>query len=135
MTASSPLGPWTRRGVALGGFAHNPQAILTPNGSVLLFHIGKELPLHCLLDCRGTNPIGTNPHPPKPRPSDCPPRASHGASVAVATSPHGPFNRHNYIFGGDANTNPAPWLERDGTLLVALRRFTLSHSRPLILIS
>jgi hypothetical protein len=25
MTASSPLGPWTRVGIALAGFAHNPQ--------------------------------------------------------------------------------------------------------------
>ena len=125
MTASSPLGPWKRQGVALAGFAHNPQALLTPNGSVLLFHIGAELPPGCLLDCRGTKPAGSNPHPAKPRPPDCPSRPSHGASVAVAASPDGPFTRHNYIFGSDTQTNPAPWLESDGTLLVALRRGTV----------
>ena len=38
MTAPSPLGPWSRRGIALAGFAHNPQAVVAPNGSVLLFH-------------------------------------------------------------------------------------------------
>ena len=68
LTSSSPLGPWTRRGVALEGFAHNPQAVLAPNGSVLLFHIGQQLAPGCLADCRGTPPSGANPHPPKARP-------------------------------------------------------------------
>ena len=43
LTSTSVLGPWTRVGVALAGFAHNPQALLAPNGSVLLFHIGEQL--------------------------------------------------------------------------------------------
>ena len=51
MTAPSPLGPWQRRGIALAGFAHNPQAVVAPNGSVLLFHIGKELAPGCLKQC------------------------------------------------------------------------------------
>ena len=54
MTARSPLGPWQRVGIALAGFAHNPQAVMAPNGSVLLFHIGKELPAGCLKDCGST---------------------------------------------------------------------------------
>jgi len=124
MTASSPLGPWVRRGVALAGFAHNPQAILTANGTVILFHIGTEEQPGCLLDCRGTAPSGTNPHPPKPRPANCNSSLSHSASLAVAASPFGPFTRYPYIFGESAGTNPAPHLEPNGTLIVALRRGT-----------
>ena len=67
LTSTSVLGPWTRVGVALAGFAHNPQALLAPNGSVLLFHIGEQLAPGCLADCRGTPPEGSNPHPPRPR--------------------------------------------------------------------
>ena len=51
MTARSPLGPWQRVGIALAGFAHNPQAVMAPNGSILLFHIGNELPAGCLKNC------------------------------------------------------------------------------------
>lgn len=129
MTAGSPLGPWAREGVVLAGFAHNPQAILTPNGSVILFHIGEEMPRRCLGDCRGTRPTHTSrgniTHPPKPRPESCP-TPSHGASVAVAGSPEGPFRRFPYIFGerGFSQTNPAPLLLADGTLIVHLRRGT-----------
>jgi hypothetical protein len=122
MTSLSPLGPWIRRGVALAGFAHNPQAILTPNGTLLLFHIGTEEKPGCLLDCNGTKPSGSNPHPPKPRPAGCATSLSHAASVAVASGPFGPFKRLSYIFGTDHSTNPAPFLDADGTLVVALRR-------------
>jgi hypothetical protein len=133
MTSTSPLGPWSRQGIALRGFAHNPQAVLSPNAStnasrILLFHIGAELKPGCLLDCRGTTPKGPSAHPPKPRPSSCTKTLSHAASVAVAASPYGPWVRHPYIFSNYSShqTNPAPWVEPDGTLYVALRRSTSS---------
>ena len=100
MTAAYPLGPWTRKAVALPGFAHNPQAVMAPNGSILLFHIGQQLPPGCLLDCR-TPPL-------LPRPATCP-KMSHAASVAVADGFDGPWTRHSYILGASP-TNPAPFL-------------------------
>ena len=82
MTAPSPLGPWTRRGVALPGFAHNPQALLAPNGSVVLFHIGTPLGAGCLANCSGTGPA----HPAAPRPAGCG-TPSHGARIAYRMRP------------------------------------------------
>ena len=129
MTAASPLGPWRRNGVALAGFAHNPQAHLTPNGSVVLFHIGADEGPECLADCRGTPPAGANPHPSKPRPPHCA-RLPHAASVAFAHSPFGPFKRYPYPFGTGAPTNPTAVLLPNGTIVVALRRAT-SATQPL----
>lgn len=127
MTSGSPLGPWIRRGVALKGFAHNPQALLAPNGSILLFHIGQEEAAGCLADCRGTPPDNRthSPHPPKPRPSSCK-RLSHGASVAIADQPEGPFTRFPYAFH-TGTTNPTALLMANGTIIVALRRSTSAH--------
>ena len=144
MTADHPRGPWTRRGVALAGFAHNPQAVLGRNNTVLLFHIGEEKSPGCLADCRGTHPTPKSQHPQKPLPESCQ-VFNHGASVATAASPYGPFVRHPYIFegadqpGGSTNsrgTNPAPMLvvgpdgKPNGTLIVALRRST-SADQPI----
>jgi hypothetical protein len=129
MTASAPLGPWTRQGVALAGFAHNPQAILAPNGSVLLFHIGQQLAPGCLADCRGTAPHGADPHPPKARPKGCT-SPSHAASVAMAQSPAGPFTRYPYAFPSSATNPAAMLLSPNGTIVVALRRGT-SSKQPL----
>jgi hypothetical protein len=115
MTATHPVGPWTRQGVALAGFAHNPQAVMAPNGSVLLFHIGAELPANCIKHC--TKQTATSNHPNGPSgdarvavgawagaPSPCP-RLSHGTSVAVADSFEGPWTRYNFIVG-TGPTNP-----------------------------
>ena len=129
MAAASPLGPWRRVGVALAGFAHNPQAHLTPNGSVVLFHIGADEGLECLADCRGTPPAGANPHPSKPRPPHCT-HLPHAASVAFAHSPFGPFKRYPYPFGTGASTNPTAVLLPNDTIIVALRRAT-SATQPL----
>eukprot|EP01052_Picozoa_sp_SAG31_P033809 SAG31_NODE_3869_length_3799_cov_1.602432_3_plen_356_part_00 len=97
MTATHPLGPWTRKGVALFGFAHNPQAVLW-EGKILLFHIGKQLDPGCLKNCGKVSP--------KPAESHCP-DLSHATSVAVADKFEGPWTRYSYILG-DKPTNPAP---------------------------
>ena len=115
MTAPSPLGPWSREGIALAGFAHNPQAVMAPNGSVLLFHIGKELAPGCLLQC--ANSTTTNSNTTRggggsssggggPGPS-CP-GMPHATSVAVADSFGGPWTRFPFILGSKP-TNPAPY--------------------------
>ena len=55
-----------------------------PNGSVILFHIGQELPDGCVRQCSGAGPAPPPPH--------CP-RTPHGTSVAVADSFAGPWTR------------------------------------------
>lgn len=104
-----------RVGVALAGFAHNPQAVLAPNGSILLFHIGSALPAGCLNNCTGAgvpDPVNNdeqsssskntslvlrtsrlNPRPEQVAPPDSCPRLPHGTSVAIADSPAGPWTR------------------------------------------
>jgi hypothetical protein len=126
MTAENPIGPWTRIGIALAGFAHNPQVVLAPNGSIILFHIGTALPAGCLANCTGTSG-----HTVQPRPAGCP-NPSHALSVAVADDPAGPFRRFPYILdsptqpgGATSATNPsALLLDSNGTLLLTFRRAT-----------
>ena len=80
--------------------AHNPQAVMAPNGSILLFHIGKELEANCLKNCAADTPASPG--------AQCP-RLSHAASVAVADSFDGPWTRYPYILGSSP-TNPAPFI-------------------------
>eukprot|EP01043_Picozoa_sp_COSAG02_P005814 COSAG02_NODE_160_length_32694_cov_18.496947_8_plen_261_part_00 len=121
MTAAHPLGPWARQGVALAGFAHNPQAVVSPNGSILLFHIGKELAPGCLKNCttgrvkrcsgaceRSPNSLRGPDRAGDSADSGCTPM-SHATSVAVADSFDGPWTRYPYILG-DRPTNPAPFI-------------------------
>ena len=122
MTAMHPLGPWTRKGVALSGFAHNPQAVLWKN-KILLFHIGKQLDPGCLKNCttgrvkrcsgaceRSLHSLRGSDWAADGADSDirCTP-ASHATSVAVADSFDGPWTRYPYILG-DRPTNPAPFI-------------------------
>jgi hypothetical protein len=51
-TARSPLGPFVRQSIALPVFAHNPQVIRHPDGTLLLFHIGDTVDPACVSDCR-----------------------------------------------------------------------------------
>ena len=85
-----------RQGVALKGFAHNPQALLAPNGSILLFHIGQEEADGCLADCMGTKPSGANPHPAKLRPKRCK-SMSHAASGAIMVDHFPYFTQHVFL--------------------------------------
>jgi sucrose-6-phosphate hydrolase SacC (GH32 family) len=111
MTASSPLGPWRRVGIALAGFAHNPQAVMWKE-SILLFHIGKQLPEGCLKNCTPGSAGSLAPV--------CP-RNPHATSVAVAKSFDGPWTRHDFILG-NAPTNPAPFVLSNGTIILGTRR-------------
>ena len=120
MEAEHPTGPWKKKGVALPVFAHNPQAIILPNGSIALYHIGTPLPSWCVGNCTGNSTHGLNPG----RNTSCQTAwgVSHASSVALAENPSGPFRRFPYIFGTRGPTNPAPLLLKNGTLLVAARR-------------
>ena len=120
MTALHPLGPWTRVGVALAGFAHNPQAVVSPNGSILLFHIGKELAPGCLKNCTAET-VESDIH--------CN-AMSHATSVAVADSFDGPWLRYPYILG-DRPTNPAPFMckKRCQRVTTSMHDFVLA-TRP-----
>jgi hypothetical protein len=93
LTSTSPLGPWNREGIALKGFAHNPQAVIAPNGSIFLFHIGRELPDGCVKNCSQSNASNSG----AARPT-CP-GTPHGTSVAVADDFDGPWTRYPYILG------------------------------------
>ena len=114
LTASSPLGPWTVHDVALHSFAHNPQVIRDVDGSILLFHIGNEVPSFCNTTCSGGNPARVN--------ATCS-GSSHGASVARAISPYGPWERISFILP-DNETNPSAFLLSNGTIIVTARRWT-----------
>jgi hypothetical protein len=119
MTAFHPIGPWTRQGVALSGFAHNPQAVVAPNGTIFLFHIGAELPAHCVKNCTHQTATTSNNEDLQMQqhaglttgeareagaPSPCP-HLGHGTSVAVANHYEGPWTRYSYILGSQP-TNP-----------------------------
>lgn len=119
MTAPTPLGPWVRRGIALAGFAHNPQAVMVPNSStILLFHIGEPLQKGCLKDCR--KPTNSTDPDMVPGSSDCPP-IGHGTSVAVAQDFDGPWTRYSFILGSEL-TNPAPYVLPNGSIYLGTRR-------------
>ncbi len=107
-------------GVALAGFAHNPQAVVSPNGSILLFHIGKELAPGCLKNCTAET-VESDMH--------CN-AMSHATSVAVADSFDGPWLRYPYILG-DRPTNPAPFMckKRCQRVTTSMHDFVLA-TRP-----
>ena len=118
--------------VALAGFAHNPNALVAPNGSILVFHIGVPLGPGCLANCTGVPG-----HKARPRPAGCA-SPNHGISVAIADRPEGPFRRFPYILerksqpppGPTDATNPGPMMLANGTIILSVRR-ARSTSQPL----
>jgi hypothetical protein len=201
-TANSPLGPFVRQSVAIPVFAHNPQIIRHPDGTLLLYHIGDTVgDPSCVPDCRptttaskwrilnstnavagkhdsnvtyysnvssaasceamaeahsasiftwcdadcgknysltcalrldgvvstkadahhttGINGLTMPPSPAPSPPPQCAPK-SHAASIAYASSPHGPWTRLPYIIGG-GYTNPSPYIYPNGSVMLAVR--------------
>lgn len=111
-TSLTPAGPFVRQAIALPTFAHNPQVIRAADGTFLLFHIGASVDPDCVPDCRAGG--GVKP----PTPPHC--RSSgHGTSIAVAQSPHGPWERFDYVLPN--YTNPSPYIFPNGTVLLAAR--------------
>jgi hypothetical protein len=113
LVATSPNGPWLVSDVALHSFAHNPQVVRAVDGAWLLFHIGNPVP-ECNTTCHGGHPSYAN--------ATCS-GASHGASVARAVSPFGPWERESYILP-DNETNPSALVLKNGTIIVTARRWT-----------
>ena len=102
-TAPSPDGPWTRRGTALGVWAHTPSAAVARDGTVVLFHLGNaSTPDAALPGSReynatcsaGRSPCGTHPvhhcgnhSAPAPSPAPAPaPTSSSPAAPQHATA-------------------------------------------------
>ena len=116
VTSSSAAGPFTVQDVALEAFAHNPQVVRDVDGAYLLYHIGNPLPAYCAgTSCKGGAPSHAN--------ASCS-GASHGTSVARATSLSGPWERLSYILP-DNETNPSVLILPNGTIVVTARRWTV----------
>ena len=114
-TADSPAGPFRLAEVALGPWHHNPQAVLHPDGTWLLYTIGTTTvpPQHkCGAESGGT-----------PRRRLGGPKTGEYVQLHHASSPHGPWTFLNLsgdpadpgIFNGttdnhDHGTNPTPWV-------------------------
>ena len=120
--AADPEGPFEETGLAVPPYAHNPDAILTPNGTVVIFHIGAGVPYagKPLADCshsgNGTTPI----EPPElavPVPS--PPGFTPGDGIHTALTPNGPFTWFDGASLGFAGcNNPAPAVLPNGSIAV-----------------
>lgn len=110
--SAGALGPWTVQDVALAAFAHNPNIVRDGDGGWLLYHIGSALP-DCSISCASGKPVTHG---------NCTGQ-SHGASVARAASPYGPWQRVPYILP-DNETNPSAVVLANGTIVVTARRWT-----------
>ena len=111
--ADNPLGPFVYADVAVHVWSHNPQAVVHPDGTILLYTIGMD-PEGKVANCtRGGTP---------------PAAGGHGAELVelhYATDPAGPWTQliipgasygGRNIFNG---TNPSPWVMPNGTVVVA----------------
>ena len=134
-TSPNPMGPWTGSDVAINIFAHNPQALLHPDGTWLLYFIGGwHMPFDSRQNCSAE---GTPTYPPQPegpgmnRTDDgCgPPPYNGGCGIRFAhsRSPYGPWtlqdievsNLDPEIVVDCAKTNPAPMLMKNGSIAMA----------------
>jgi hypothetical protein len=139
---SSPLGPFVDVDVVQPAFAHNAQAFRTPQGTWVVWHIG------CAQGERVVNCSGGAPSPELPLAARTVPPGAPGSnpsplcapqplgalgefymSYLWAPSPAGPWTPLGRpALAGSFNrstwwpflTNPAPWLQRDGSLLLAV---------------
>ena len=129
-TSTSPLGPFSTKDVSLAVWHHNPQAMLHPDGTWLLFTIGTRNPQPKQKGCT------TQPH----RLGG--PKTGEFVQLHHAQTPSGPWTFLNLtgnasapgIFGPqpagppcprvDRNchtafgTNPTPWILANGTMIV-----------------
>ena len=139
-TSASPLGPFLDVDVVQPAFSHNAQAFRTSDGIWVVWHIGCAQGER-LSNCSGpspTLPLAPRTSPPgapgsNPSPLCAPqPFGALGEgymSYLWAPSPSGPWTALGRpALAGNGNrstwwpfiTNPAPWLMRDGTLLLAV---------------
>ena len=129
MTSNGSIyGPWTVVDVALEQFAHNPNVVRDIDGAWLLFHIGYDFGPYCATSCASGKPV---------RNTSCPSLASHGSSVARATSPNGPWERVPFILpDSEYNLSVGLWVRfllfgYAAVLLMRIRLVTLQTRRTL----
>ena len=102
--APTPDGPWTRKGTALGVWAHTPSAIVARDGTIVLFHLGSGVGGGALPGSReynascsaGRSPCGTHPEHhcgPHPQADALALAATTTVSFHIATSPDGPWTK------------------------------------------
>jgi hypothetical protein len=126
-TAASPADPFLLRNVALPPWHHNPQALLHPDGTWLLFTIG-TVGVPAPHRCKKTKPLGG----PQLGGAARGPKTGEFVQLHHSTSPDGPWTFLNLtgdpanpgIFGGgttdnrDHGTNPTPVVLPNGTVVV-----------------
>ena len=125
-TSPDPLSvPFTRRSVVQGAFAHEPIAARAPSGEFVVFMSAvlppDPLPVRGGQPCLGcANGVSQ---------ASCGTDANRNASVMLPTymvyslDPDGPWSAPQMIPGTDvyADSNFAPWIEADGSLLALTR--------------
>ena len=124
--AASVTGPYARRDLAVGAFAHNPVVVRTPagtpnNASFIMFHIGigcDSAGAHAcnytgMPECaNGSTPI----HPGRPTSRIPPPPNVTRATTHVAASLDGPWLETPASWRLPSCSNPAPVFLRNGSL-------------------
>eukprot|EP01063_Lacrimia_lanifica_P037398 TRINITY_DN765_c0_g1_i7.p1 TRINITY_DN765_c0_g1~~TRINITY_DN765_c0_g1_i7.p1 ORF type:complete len:395 (+),score=116.85 TRINITY_DN765_c0_g1_i7:50-1234(+) len=123
MSSDSIDGPWTFEGEVVGTVAHNPYAVITPQGELLVYYIGAPWEA-------GTQDCG--------KAGVSPRNTSYLINVAHSPSgsPSGPWEVHPNVLegscpGGEGEfkwclemTNPAPVFHPNGTVTLALHGYT-----------
>eukprot|EP01060_Flectonema_neradi_P000516 TRINITY_DN10325_c0_g1_i1.p1 TRINITY_DN10325_c0_g1~~TRINITY_DN10325_c0_g1_i1.p1 ORF type:complete len:382 (+),score=78.58 TRINITY_DN10325_c0_g1_i1:116-1261(+) len=130
----TPHGPWTGSDVSVNIFAHNPQTILHPDGTWIMFFIGGwHYPVSTRVNC-STSEV----YPPEAPDAGMPPtgdgcgpmpkyNAGCGIRMATSKSPNGPWDiinlkvsNYNGSLPVDCmKTNPAPMLLKNGSLVLS----------------
>eukprot|EP01064_Diplonema_japonicum_P023344 TRINITY_DN33777_c0_g1_i1.p1 TRINITY_DN33777_c0_g1~~TRINITY_DN33777_c0_g1_i1.p1 ORF type:complete len:395 (+),score=22.96 TRINITY_DN33777_c0_g1_i1:40-1224(+) len=132
-TGPSPTGPWTGSDVSIPIFAHNPQALLHPDGTWIIYFIGGwHISEADHKNCSRSPvawPSQTNGPGMGPTQDGCGPGENTGCGIRYATSPspYGPWTLHDlFVTNGNQSalfnctkTNPAPTILANGTVLLA----------------
>ena len=105
--SETPAGPFRYKDTAIPAFAHNPRVVRAPDGTYVLFSIGKPVTKGQQCDCSP----GRKPHQPVQR--------STGVTlVHHAATPDGPWTALDPN-GTLAFTNPTPHIFPNGSVVVA----------------
>ena len=129
--ADSPTGPYKEQFQVIPPWAHNPEAILTSDGTVVIYTLGDGIPYHGP-EFRCDEPPAPAPKPP-PAPPPAPPSPTHTANFTLHYAPAkaGAFtSKDNWKalnvsildfpteFQWPGNWNPAPIALPDGRVRV-----------------
>lgn len=124
-TSAHPNGPFAFQEVVWGAFAHNPTVARLPNGSFALYIIGgnPSQPKDCTNVSSPTLRAGSA------TPAPTPGLMSGGIHVLYGETVRGPWTLHPVEFANASTnpwfdshfTNPAPHVEKDGTVTLAFQ--------------